>query len=55
MQTTGNKTYEEIRAHPDLPSPTGVALAILDLVESEDCSVGELIRECKTGFGTTEY
>ncbi|MHC4697513.1 MAG: HDOD domain-containing protein [Planctomycetota bacterium] len=44
IAATVNEAYEKLRAHPDLPSPTGVALAILELAESEDCDIRELAR-----------
>ncbi len=44
IQTKADQAYEQIKAHPELPSPTGVALAILDLAKSEDCDIHELGR-----------
>ncbi len=34
--------YEELRQHPKLPSPSGVALRILELTASENCDIREL-------------
>ena len=42
IQTMADQAYEQIKAHPDLPSPTGVALVILGLAEFEDCDIHEL-------------
>ena len=40
--------FEQLKAVGDLPSPKGVALAIIRLVQQEDSSIGELARVIKT-------
>ena len=40
--------FEQLKAAGDLPSPKGVALAIIRLVQQEDSSIGELARVIKT-------
>lgn len=41
-------TLEHLKASGDLPSPKGVALAIIRLIQQEDSSVGDLARIIKT-------
>lgn len=40
--------FEHLKASGDLPSPKGVALAIIRLIQQEDSSMGELARIIKT-------
>ncbi|HQE39925.1 MAG TPA: diguanylate cyclase [Zoogloea sp.] len=40
--------FEHLKASGDLPSPKGVALAIIRLIQQEDSSMGELARVIKT-------
>lgn len=40
--------FEQLKASGDLPSPKGVALAIIRLIQQEDSSVAELTRVIKT-------
>jgi len=40
--------FERFRDHPDLPSPTGVALQILELADRENTTVDEFIEVVKT-------
>ncbi len=41
-QTIADQAYEQIKAQPEFPSPTGLALTILDLTKSEDCDIHEM-------------
>ena len=43
--------FEQLKAVGDLPSPKGVALAIIRLVQQEDSSIGELARVTFEGDG----
>ena len=40
--------FEHLKASGDLPSPKGVALAIIRLIQQEDSSMGDLARVIKT-------
>lgn len=40
--------FEQLKASGDLPSPKGVALAIIRLIQQEDSSMGDLARVIKT-------
>ena len=40
--------FEHLKASGDLPSPKGVALAIIRLIQQEDSSMGDLARIIKT-------
>lgn len=40
--------FEQLKASGELPSPKGVALAIMRLIQQEDCTMGDLARLVKT-------
>ena len=40
--------FEHLKASGDLPSPKGVALAIIRLIQDEDSAIGDLARVIKT-------
>lgn len=40
--------FEHLKASSDLPSPKGVALAIIRLIQDEDSAIGDLARVIKT-------
>ena len=40
--------FEQLKASGDLPSPKGVALAIIRLIQQEGSSMGDLARVIKT-------
>lgn len=39
---TSEELYQQIREHPHLPSPTGMALAVLRLAADENCDISDL-------------
>lgn len=44
MQFVAPSRYQQFKASGQLPSPSGIALAILSLLQQEDCKLNDLVR-----------
>jgi two-component system cell cycle response regulator len=48
MEVTVGNRFHELKAAGELPSPTGVALKLLELTQREDASIQEVVRVIQT-------